>query len=209
MDKEQQKTEKKLTQTDILERGWTKGMIAKFLPEPTLAHNTHCRQHPIKLWEVMKVEEIEKTEEFRDAIEKVKKRRNAGYKAASTKRKALEKVFEAAKQEINIPHIEDAVLREMVYQERRELNNTRGDESVPETADEDTMQRWIVNYMRHNFFNYDETLCTNKGKVGIYDCYSDYKKAILMNIAEIYPKYADECNRQMSEAKNRKWNEFI
>lgn len=198
MEKGLQTTEKKLTQADILERGWTKGMIGRLLPEPTLARNKYCRQHPIKLWEERVVEEIEKTKEFREATEKVKNLRSGGYKAASTRREALEKDFEAAKQAISIPLIEDATLRQWVCQSKREYNVERGwFESHPEDAPEETMQRWVVNFIRHNLVSYDYTLYVNKGRVGIKECYTDYKNTILMKIAEVYPQYADECKRQM------------
>lgn len=187
-----------LTQSDVLERGWTKGMIGRLLPEPTLARNIHCRQHPIKLWEERVVEEVEKTEEFRDVTEKVKNRRSGGYKAASTRRKALEKEFEVAKQAISIPLIEDTTLRQWVYRSREEYNIEHGlFELYPEDASEETMKRWIVNYIRHNLVSYDYTLYMNKGRVGINECYADYKNTILMKIAEVYPQYADECRRQM------------
>lgn len=41
-----------LTQSDLFARGWTKGMVSRLLPEPTLGKNKYCRNRPMKLWEL-------------------------------------------------------------------------------------------------------------------------------------------------------------
>lgn len=187
-----------LTQTDVLARGWTKNMIGKLLPEPTLGKNKYCRYHPVKLWDIKVVEKAEETEKYQKAIEKVQSHREGGYKAASTRREATQKDFEAEKASIHIPLVDDETLRTWVYQDRRAYNLSKGwFELYPEDAPEETMQRWIVNFIRHNLAEYDYTLSRNKGRFGIHDCYEDYKNTVLNKIAEVYPQYADECRRQM------------
>lgn len=64
------------------------------------------------------------------------------------------------------------------------------------TPNEETLKRWIVNYIRHNLIKYDLTLYENKGKVGKDEAYPVLKKAVLDRIAITYPQYADECKRQ-------------
>ena len=187
-----------LTQSDLSARGWTKGMVSRLLPEPTLGKNKYCRNRPMKLWELHMIEEVEKTEAYTDELKKVQNHRHGGIKAAATKRAALQNDFEKIQAEINVPCVDDATLRKWVYQNMRNRNIQRGLwNSYPEDAPEETMQRWVVNFIRHNLVSYDYTLHVHKGRVGINECYTDYKKAILMKIAEVYPQYADECKRQM------------
>lgn len=38
-----------------------------------------------------------------------------------------------------------------------------------------------------------------KGKIGKNEAYISYKKAIMEKIAVAYPKYAEECKRQVQE----------
>ena len=68
-------------------------------------------------------------------------------------------------------------------------------------ADESTIQRWVVNYIRHNLVQYDNFLEKIYGKVGIRDYYVDTKAILLQTIAEVYPTYTEECRRQISQCK--------
>ena len=46
--------EEMITQSTIIGMGWTKTMITKFLPEPTLKDNPHYQNAaPMKLWRKM------------------------------------------------------------------------------------------------------------------------------------------------------------
>lgn len=63
--------------------------------------------------------------------------------------------------------------------------------------DDLTLERWVVNYIRHNLVEYDETVNSLKGKVEKDHAYFVFKKGILGKIAEVYPDYAEECKRQM------------
>lgn len=62
---------------------------------------------------------------------------------------------------------------------------------------DDTLNRWCVNYIRHQLTTYDNELYNLIGKIGRDDAYENFKKAVLEKIAEKYPKYADECKRQI------------
>lgn len=63
--------------------------------------------------------------------------------------------------------------------------------------DKEVLQRWIVNYIRHNLVDYDDGLEIMYGKVGKIDTYPKFKEAILKKIASVYPQYAEECKRQI------------
>lgn len=64
---------------------------------------------------------------------------------------------------------------------------------------EETMQRWIVNYIRHQLTLYDGVLRGFKGNAGTDEASSRFKNALLDQIAKYYPAYKDECERQKVE----------
>ena len=72
-------------------------------------------------------------------------------------------------------------------------------------ADEQTKQRWAVNYIRHSLTTYDADLYENKGRVGKDEAYQMYRSAVLDKIAEAYPFLAEECARQEYPRERREW----
>ena len=66
-------------------------------------------------------------------------------------------------------------------------------------VDEDTLNRWVVNYIRHRLVRYDDALRLMDGRVGKYEVYPEFKRAVLAKISEAYPNYAAECQRQIDE----------
>lgn len=222
-----------ITQSTILAMGWTKTMIKNLLPEPTERPNPHYKcAAPMKLWEQDKVLEVMETEDFKKALEKASKRKNAAKSAVKTKEKRLkEKMVEIANSfEIRIipddeliekvlkhneERIENNLWQSMLYYERKVDRYIYDEyESYDDvcqeyedacyeyenftlrTPNEETLMRWVVNYIRHNLISYDSTLFDNKGKVGKDEAYPIFKKAVLDRIAATYPKYAAECKRQ-------------
>ena len=71
-----------------------------------------------------------------------------------------------------------------------------GPEAYVKNADEETTQRWIVNYIRHVLIDYDRIAYSLRGKIGGNYGYAALKLSILNKIAEVYPKYAGECEKQ-------------
>ena len=222
-----------ITQSTILAMGWTKTMLKNLLPEPTERPNPHYKcAAPMKLWEQDKVLEVMETEDFKKALEKASKRKNAAKSAVKTKEKRLkEKMVEIANSfEIRIipddeliekvlkhneERIENNLWQSMLYYERKVDRYIYDEyESYDDvcqeyedacyeyenftlrTPNEETLNRWVVNYIRHNLVNYDYTLGENREKVGKDEPYPAYKKAVLERIATVYPKYAAECKRQ-------------
>jgi|GEM_PF-312579 len=222
-----------ITQSTILAMGWTKTMIKNLLPEPTERPNPHYKcAAPMKLWEQGKVLEIMETEDFKKALDKASKRKNAAKSAVKTKEKRLkEKMVEIANSfeiriipddeliEMVLKHneerIENNLWQSMLYYERKVDRYIYDEfESYDDvckeyedacyeyenftlrTPNEETLMRWVVNYIRHNLISYDLTLFDNKGKVGRNEAYPIFKKAVLDRIAATYPKYAAECQKQ-------------
>jgi len=73
----------------------------------------------------------------------------------------------------------------------------RYDYFTAETADERTVHKWMVNYVRHNMTQYDFSLYSIAGEECTEEIYRIYKNAVLEKIAETYPELKKECCRQM------------
>lgn len=194
-----------ITQSTILAMGLTKTMIKNLLPEPTERPNPHYKcAAPMKLWEQGKVLEIMETEDFKRALEKASKRKNAAKSVAKTKENLLLNEINKLVENIEIKVIPDDKLikktvaaKNLWYSYQDDMRGTFYEHRVNcNNIDDYTLARWIVNYIRHNLVKYDQTIENLKGKIGKDKAYFVFKKAVLDKIASVYPKYAAECKRQ-------------
>lgn len=198
-----------ITQSTILERGWTKSMISAFLPDPIERENPHYkRAAPMKLWELETVEAMEQTEAFKQKKEKADAHRDAhrasAKKAVQTKIAKLDDELTAFANSIKVEVIADRDLVSQTIDAKNEwfdrISQFRDDAFLCErsaySAPDEVKTRWIVNYIRHNLTDYDEAFYSAKGKCGFSSLYGKYRNMVLDKIAAAYPKYADECERQ-------------
>ena len=193
----------KMSQSDLISCGWTKKMIQDLLPEPEEKKNPVFRRaSPMKLWNVEDIENVMVTEAFKEAEIIANKRKASAVKAIEKRYNDLMQIIDDKIEEIHVRKLDDDTLRKNTliskqnhFADRYELY---GGFEMP---DESTMNRWVVNYIRHELTTYDYELYTIAGKVGVHDGYIKYKKAVLYKIAELYPNYSDECERQMSGIK--------
>lgn len=195
-----------VNQSELLEMGWTKSLIQQFLPEPILKPNPYYRSGPpMKKWNRDVVLEVMGQDDFKVALEKTDKRKKAAAKAVKTKEENLEDLAEDFAKSINIKLIEDdEVLQNKAkkhayqqFQEHRRDSEYYMPFSSYSSADEATVNRWVVNYIRHKLTSYDKKLLQLEGKVGKDKAYCLFRNLLLERIAEAYPKYAEECHRQM------------
>ena len=196
------------------EYGFTDKLIEEFLKEPdeTMPNPYSKRAAPMKLYKVKRVERIVKTKKFQKAFEKTLVRKISAKKSVETKKnKTLDEIKKKIKKiKVELLDVSDDKLRDLaidnVIEFKRYINELHGNydgmEFEARFADDATIDRWTVNYIRHNLTKYDDDLYNMKGKVGRHEVYIIYKEAVLNKIAEVYPKYKDECNRQLTEAKN-------
>lgn len=201
-----QTADKMIAQTTIIEMGWTKTLIAKFLPEPTLKPNPYYKKAaPMKLWKESDVLAVMQMDDFLDALEKTNERRKTAQKAISTKKENLNKrALELAKS-LRISIIPDNELREKTIEAKQSWYDYLADIGKYHfyndicNVDTDTMNRWVVNYIRHNLIDYDaECRYLLYGHVGKDDAYIIFKQEILLRIADAYPAYAEECKDQIT-----------
>ena len=104
----------------IKARGWTSGMIRRFLPEPDerKPNRWYRSSPPVWLWRPETVEAIEQTPEFRRALAGAGKRKEAARRAVETKLAAMDRWVDEL--EIELPDLDEAELTRLAI---RSFNN--------------------------------------------------------------------------------------
>lgn len=190
-----------LTQTAILDRGWTRTML-KLLPAPVEKRNPYYKKAaPMKVWNAADVESVENSDAWREAKAKADKRKANAGKAVATKKAKLEAEVDAALKSVTVERVELRKLREMTLSQKAEWKESHGDYlSDPWTAPDYVVMRWTVNFIRHKLVHYDQSLDLWKGKTGISSEYPRFKTGVLTKIAAAYadaPEIVAECHNQM------------
>ena len=157
----------------------------------------------ITVRQLTEVDAVMQTDEFKDAVKKRESRRQGAAKAVETKRAKLHAEIEAKIQKIKVKVLPMSQLRDEAIADRQAWYDMDWDNYCDATsADEPTIKRWMVNYVRHNLTSYDDVLYRMSGKVGCHIEYLTYKFAVLDKIAETYPKLKQECNQQKQRTQS-------
>lgn len=191
--------EKLITQSTVLSMGFTKSMIDKLLPAPTLKDNPRYRcAAPMKLWKEADVLAAMDTDAFREAAAKAERRKAASSKGIATKRKNAEVLAEELIAAIHVQRIELPELERLTLDAQQRWYDSRGRGEI-EFPDREDVDRWMVNYIRHGLCEYDASLYTlfRPGKMADKDkLYPKVKRETLAKIAQVYPELAEECKKQ-------------
>lgn len=191
--------EKLITQSTVLSMGFTKSMIDKLLPAPTLKDNPRYKcAAPMKLWKEVDVLAAMETDVFREAAAKAERRKAAASKGVATKRKNAEVLAEELISAIHVQRIELPELEKLALASQQRWYDFRGRGEIV-NPDEEDVQRWMVNYIRHELCEYDGSLYTlfRPGKMADKDkLYPKVKRETLAKIAQVYPELAEECKKQ-------------
>lgn len=197
------------SKSEVLKLGFSEKLISELLPEPILKPNpTFKSAAPMKLWLIKDVEEAMSCTRFLEYQEKAKNRRAGAKKAVLTKEAKLHKEVTNKIEQISVKQISLGELKNNTLSEKSSWyeyqSMLRGDYDLgdPYSADDSTIRRWEVNYIRHNLTEYDDSLYEMSGKVGCHKEYLRYKKAVLLKIGEAYPLLKSECNNQINKLKS-------
>lgn len=166
--------------SQLKERGWTTSIIKKL----NLTHDKEKTNpfykcvSPMKLYNLSKVIEAEKTPEFTELIEKSEKRKLSAAKAINTKLQNIKDYVHSI--EIELPDIPAPQVFEMAINHYNDyhLNKWNYDGKYIRSykdLDNETLIRLTANLIRHHFTDYDSLLEEKYGKVGI-DYFHDYLK---------------------------------
>lgn len=195
--------EETVTQTAVKEMGFTDKLIKELLPEPKLVTNPYYKSAAkMKLWKLSDVEKAMENPIFQESLKKREKHKAAAEKAVATKKAKLQAETDKFIESIKIKHMDIKEIRASALEAQQcwydyKYNTRRNfDFQYAYDADEDTITRWMVNYIRHEMTSYDEQLYSMKGRTGIHDMYPEIRNVILDKIAVIYPELAQECEKQ-------------
>lgn len=189
----------KITLSTVKSYGFTDKLIRELLPEPELVVNPHYRSGPkMKLWDVNVVESAMKTEIFAVEMEKRNKRKESAKKAVQTKTSRLQLQVDEFIKSVRISRVSIEKLRFAAIRDKQRWYDSNGIyDKFAEYADDATVKRWMVNYIRHNMVEYDQEIDDMKGKTGKSLLYFELHNGVLHKISEVYPELEDECLRQI------------
>ena len=93
-----------ITQSTVIDKGFTKAMIKKLLPSPIERPNPNYKKAaPMKLYVESDVLKVMETDEYKEEWEKAQKRKTSALKAVETKKENLKKT--SFKKAENLPKI--------------------------------------------------------------------------------------------------------
>lgn len=190
---------------DLLARGWTKSIIAKFAGAPDIEIPFRFMGNDViaKYYSKASIELIEKSDEFIEQFEKSKTRKESAVKAVETKVNAIIEFAWTVPIEITF---QDSSLVKITKQAIHHYNERQWDFEHCDAifanvnSDKKFLARITVNYLRHCRSTYDNSLEYYSGKVGVDEAYCIIKTRILSAIANVFPDLAEECNNQMLTA---------
>ena len=186
------------TYSNLSKMGFTKKLIEEHLHEPLLKDNPHYRMGPkMKLYLAKDVEKFMKTDIFLNYQESRKNRVNAPIKNASKRREENYRYIDDEISQITVKRVPLDELERLTIEAKVDwLLWTRDDFYGFDDLSDETLARWMINYIRHNLTNYDEILDNIKGKFGVEEAYIKYKKILMLKIKEVYPELFIETKEQ-------------
>lgn len=188
-----------ISQTTVLSMGFTKSMIDKLIPAPILKQNSRYKSAaPMKLWKEADVLAAMDTDAFREAAAKAAQRKQAAAKAVDTKRKNAEVLADDLIASIHVQRIDMQTLQKLAVAAQQKWYDFNGKDEIVDPSRE-TVNRWMVNYIRHNLCEYDDSLYMLFRPGSLADkeeLYPKVKRETLAKIAQVYPELAEECKTQ-------------
>lgn len=186
------------TYSNLSKMGFTKKLIEEHLHEPLLKDNPHYRMGPkMKLYLAKDVEKFMKTDIFLNYQESRKNRVNAAIKNANKRREENYRYIDDEISKIIVKRVSLDELERLTLEAKLDwLLWTRDDFYGFDDLSDETLARWMINYIRHNLTNYDEILDNIKGKFGVEEAYIKYKKILMLKIKEVYPELFIETKEQ-------------
>lgn len=194
---------KTISQNQLIRLGWSRGMIRRFLPEPILVENPLKYSVPMKLYKICDVEAVTASEAFQREMAKRRPHRLVNQNMEPSpqilmdsfrKKILVEKISESRLQQ------ESIMLNKRMYDSK---DYFFGDENV-KVLDANLMNKFKVNFIRHNLTNYEALKSEIKGKRCAEIIRKYLKIAVLEKIGETYPDLMYECQRQITSLGGKK-----
>lgn len=187
-----------LNATQLAARGWTPAMIRDFLGRPDLTEFVprFRTAAPTLLFAAARVQAVERTAEFTQRRQ-LAARRSAVSKQAADRRR-LEMLRLMAADEVSIPKLAPDVLTDRAVRHREPR-----DAASAAKAGDSTLNRWKVNYLRHQLTRFDAMIEGMFGQVGRAAAEKVLRRRALEAIGRTYPDLLEECQRQLRVSERR------
>lgn len=154
----------------------------------------------MRLWALERVEAVEATEAFKEALKRAEKRVQAGRKGAQKRR---ELTLDLAKTlPLEVPRTSLEELAEAAALHYEELTGERV-RFKPWPEPDPFRDRLCVNFLRHEATEYEEYLDEFWGKPGTREAYLVLWERFARAVAEAYSELAKEAKRQLRERRER------
>jgi hypothetical protein len=180
-------------------RGWTHAMIRDFLGAPDHVQYIprFTNAAPMLQFAISRVQGVERTKEFVNRLA-MAARRSAAAQVAWERRRA-ELLRLVAADEVPIPRLAPDILtdRAVRHSDPRETVNAK-------KADRRTLNRWKVNYLRHELIRFDEKIEGLFGQIGRAAAEKLLRRRALETIGKTYPDLLDECQRQLRVSERKR-----
>jgi hypothetical protein len=194
----------------LMERGWTRAGIKKFLGEPfrrEQCHKLYTGDYIVNWYLDSDVVAAESQDLFKAFQAKKVARSEAARKGVGTKYEKTMMYVEELK--IQLPEKDLTTLRtkacasynSFAYERERE-----GGASL--NSDPGFLNRITVNYIRHKLTSYEEELCNQFGRVGNEDAIEEIRNLVYTEISIKYPELADECHDQQARRRAERLSEI-
>jgi hypothetical protein len=196
-----------ITKTTLIkDRGWTEGLIKKYLPKPDLETRGYPSNYLMLLYSVCKVEQIETISEVKEALKKIAFQRNkqsgSAQKAAKEKR---EKAINWVKSlDIQIPIFDISnLIKNAVY----DYNAVHLEKEAHLQDDCKFLARIAKNYLRHSCTEYERILKEmEENKIDYEEACELLKKKINTAILRAYPNLSDRIAEYQESEYTKKSN---
>ncbi|MFJ3668537.1 hypothetical protein ACIPSE_19045 [Streptomyces sp. NPDC090106] len=178
-------------------------MVRRLLGEPDLLlRNPHFPSAPqSRLYRLERIEEAERTEEFR-AVAAAAARRSAAARAVALRRRR-EVLARIATEPIDVPRLSPEQLTALAVDHHTRLDGERArrrDEPAAAGGVEPArLARWKVDYLCHRLTRHGELLAGLQGATGRAAAEELLTRRICAAVSEAYPELAAECERRLRE----------
>ena len=181
-----------LNRKQLNARGWTDAMIRDFLgsPDHTEEGPGFRSSAPMLQFALSRIEAAERTPEFVNRLKVAVQRSAASREVWDRRREEMLRLVVA--DDVPIPRLSPDVLtdRAVRHSEPREVVDMK-------KVGRKTLNRWKVNYLRHELIRFDATIEGLFGEVGRAAVEKSLRRRALEQIGRTYPDLLDECQRQM------------
>ncbi len=187
-----------LKTSDLEVRGWTKGMIKKYMPKPCKTLSNRPAYGVTNLFSESRVLETEGEPSFEKLKRKSAERSIKAKDLAEGRRsKRIESIEEI---EIPIEKADDEILLRLSIDNYNVLQlgkNSGLSESASVSSEPEFLERIQVNYIRHELTPYESLLAAQFRQIGRDEAERIIREKVLVKIGEVYPHLKDEADRQL------------